>query len=60
MEPLLLILGSGCLAWTAAELSRLMQRPTARFGAVDPERGREIEVVLDRRTRSRRRFEARY
>lgn len=64
MEILATAFGSLCLLWTVLEVGRLLARgrgvsPSfgtdhARFGAVDLEGGRPLDVTLDRRTRGRR------
>jgi hypothetical protein len=53
---LLTWLGVLCVAYTAVEVARAWSGApgAARFGAVDAETGRRIEVTLDRRTRARR------
>ncbi len=64
MDLLATALGSLCLLWTGLELSRLLARGRrdreafgsghARFGAVDLDGDRPLDVTLDRRTRGRR------
>ncbi len=64
MDVLTTALGSLCLLWTGLELSRLLARSRrdraafgaghARFGAVDLDGDRPLDVTLDRRTRGRR------
>ncbi len=58
MHTLLFVLGIGCLSWTLAELLTLARGSgrgpaRARFGAVDLETQRDLDVVFDRRAADR-------
>lgn len=59
METPIILVGMACIIYLTAEIAAAAaRRPagaggTARFGAVDSETGRELDVTLDRRARPR-------